>query len=307
MMDESITPRQYLGVMISSTFQDLEQHRAALMKAVEGQGLHPVAMEQDAALPDGTVIDSSLRKVHDAAAYIGVISHSYGSVPDSAEHNPERFSLTELEFREARRLGRPMLIFIMGADHDVKLGMVERDPEKMAKLEAFREEVKQATADSRVQRVYKEFNSLHEFEVAASQSVAELRRLLDAQQGSGAPAPAEPDSDSADDIPQAPELYAEPRYIGSHSFVGRAAELATLTDWAQAADARPVLLFEAIGGTGKSMLTWEWTLNHANSARADWAGTFWYSFYEKGAVMSDFSRRALAYMTGRPLKAFRKK
>jgi uncharacterized protein DUF4062 len=307
MMNEPTAPRQYLGVMISSTFRDLEQHRAALMKAIAGQSLHPVAMEQDAARPASTVIDSSLEKVRDAAAYIGVIGHSYGSIPDSAQHNPERFSLTELEFREARRLGRPMLIFIMGADHDVKLGMVERDPEKMIKLEAFREEVKRATADSRVHRVYKEFNSLHEFEVAAPQSVAELRRLLDAQQGSGAPVPAEADPDGADDIPQAPELYAEPRYIGSHSFVGRAAELAMLTDWAQAADSRPVLLFEAIGGTGKSMLTWEWTVNNANSTRMDWAGTFWYSFYEKGAVMSDFSRRALAYMTGQPLKVFRKK
>src|SRR5689334_11745194 len=189
MMDESIAPRQYLGVMISSTFQDLEQHRAALMKAVEGQGLHPVAMEQDAALPAGTVIDSSLQKVHDAAAYIGVISHSYGSIPDSMEHNPERFSLTELEFREARRLGRPMLIFIMGAGHDVKLGAVERDPEKMAKLEAFRDEAKQATADSRVQRAYKEINSLHEFEVAAAQPVARMGRLLDSRERAGAASP----------------------------------------------------------------------------------------------------------------------
>ena len=36
-------------------------------------------------------------------------------------------------------------------------------------------------------------------------------------------------------------------------------------------------------------------------------GVFWYSFYEKGAVMADFCRRALAYMTGQPLEAFRKK
>ena len=75
MGDESFVPRQYLGVMVSSTFRYLEQHRAALMKAIEGQGLHAVAMEHDAALPDGTVIDSSLQKVRDAAAYIGVISH----------------------------------------------------------------------------------------------------------------------------------------------------------------------------------------------------------------------------------------
>ena len=34
---------------------------------------------------------------------------------------------------------------------------------------------------------------------------------------------------------------------------------------------------------------------------------FWYSFYERGAVMADFCRRALAYMTGRPLEDFAKK
>ena len=55
------------------------------------------------------------------------------------------------------------------------------------------------------------------------------------------------------------------------------------------------------------MLTWEWTVNHASAAAPDWAGTFWYSFYEKGAVMADFCRRALAYMTGQPLDALRKK
>jgi hypothetical protein len=303
MNDEWSEPRQYLGVMISSTFADLKQHRAALMKAIEAQGLHAVAMEQDAALPDGTVIDSSLRKVRDAAAYIGVISHKYGQIPDPGAGNPDGYSLTELEFREARRLGRPILIFIMGEDHDVKLADVERDPAKAAKLDAFRAGAKQVTAGSSVQRVYKEFSSLGEFEVAAAQSVAELRRFLDR--------PLEPAHavrpDDTDGIPRPPDLYAEPRYIGSHAFVGRAAELEMLSTWAAPAEKHPVLLFEAIGGTGKSMLTWEWTVGHASAARTGWAGTFWYSFYEKGAVMADFCRRALAYMTGQPLKAFRKK
>jgi hypothetical protein len=103
-----------------------------------------------------------------------------------------------------------------------------------------------------------------------------------------------------------PALYAEPRYIGSHALVGRA-QLATLSAWAAPAQAHPVLLFEAIGGTGKSMLTWEWVTRHAPDARDDWAGLFWYSFYEKGAVMADFCRRALAYMTGQPLAAFGRK
>lgn len=304
---ESFAPRQYPGVLVSSTFRYLEQHRAALMRAIEAQHMHALGMEQDAALPGGTVIDSSLRKVRDAAAYIGVISHRYGEIPESAQSNPHRFSLTELEFREARRLGRPTLIFIMGPEHDVKPGAVEQDQEKIGKLNSFREEVKRATADSHVQRVYKEFNSLREFDVAAMQSVAELRRYLEEQGGVAPAVPPEPEPDEADNIPRPPALYAEPRYIGSHAFVGRVTELEKLNDWAAPADPHPVLLYEAIGGAGKSMLTWEWTANHARGARTDWAGQLWYSFYEKGAVMADFSRRALSYMTGQPLRAFRKK
>ena len=262
-------------------------------------------MEYDSALPAGTVIDSSLRKVRDAAAYIAIIGARYGAIPVSAHDNPADLSLTELEFREARDLGLPILLFIMGPEHDVKQRDVEDDLDKKRKLEAFREEAKRSSADSRVHRVYKVFNSLAEFEVAATQSVAELRRFLDDEAAPGADETA-PEAD-ADGIPAPPALYAEPRYMGSHSFVGRTAQLATLNDWAAPAEAHPVLLFEAIGGTGKSMLTWEWTTRHAPAARDDWAGVFWYSFYEKGAVMADFCRRALAYMTGRPLAVFRKK
>jgi tetratricopeptide (TPR) repeat protein len=65
-------------------------------------------------------------------------------------------------------------------------------------------------------------------------------------------------------------------------------------------------LFDAIGGSGKSMLTWEWINNHATQVRSDWAGRFWYSFYERGAIMADFCRRALAYITREPLDSFKK-
>jgi len=70
-------PRQFPGVMVSSTFADFQQHREALIGAISGQGLHPIAMEQDSALPAGTVINSSLQKVRDGAAYIGII----GAIP----------------------------------------------------------------------------------------------------------------------------------------------------------------------------------------------------------------------------------
>lgn len=95
-------------------------------------------------------------------------------------------------------------------------------------------------------------------------------------------------------IPRPPSLYAEPDYIASNKFIGRKSELEELNNWARPADPAAILLLEAIGGNGKSMLTWEWTNNHAAKVRLDWAGGFWYSFYEKGAIMADFCQRALA-------------
>lgn len=111
---------------------------------------------------------------------------------------------------------------------------------------------------------------------------------------------------SATNLPVPPAFYAEPDYIGSHKFVGRESQLQELNDWAKPADQTNLLLFEAIGGNGKSMLTWEWVTNHATKVREDWAGRFWYSFYERGAVMADFCRRALAYMTGRSMEELEK-
>lgn len=105
-------------------------------------------------------------------------------------------------------------------------------------------------------------------------------------------------------LPDPPAFYASPPYIGQIHFIGRNAQIQTLNEWAKQDDPTSVLLFEAIGGNGKSMLAWEWVTKHAEVARADWAGRFWYSFYEKGAVMRQFCQHALAYMTKQPLDAF---
>ncbi|MFT5466109.1 MAG: hypothetical protein ACI8UO_001207 [Verrucomicrobiales bacterium] len=106
--------------------------------------------------------------------------------------------------------------------------------------------------------------------------------------------------------PKPPDFHAEPHYPTSRPFIGRAGELELLSTWASASDPNPMLLFEATGGSGKSMLTWEWINRHATEARGDWAGRFWYSFYEKGAVLSSFCRHALAYMTGQSQAKIRK-
>src|SRR5271155_601492 len=124
------SPLRYHGVMVSSTFTDLEGHRAALIKALKGQGLTDVAMENDSAKPDVDVIDSSLQMVRDATAYVCLISKKYGQTPVASDRNPDNVSITELEFNEALRLQRPILLFIMGDKHPILEADVELDVAK---------------------------------------------------------------------------------------------------------------------------------------------------------------------------------
>ena len=136
MNDDNPAPRHYLGVMISSTFTDLKEHRAALIDAINGQELKHVAMETSSAkLVD--VIESSLQMVHDASAYIGVISRKYGQTPLNPKRNPREVSITELEFDEAQKANRPILLFIMGPKHPLREEDVELDPDKRKKLNEF--------------------------------------------------------------------------------------------------------------------------------------------------------------------------
>ena len=306
--DNSPAPLAYKGVMVSSTFTDLKDHRAALIKVIDSAELKAVVMENDSAKPDVDVVDSSLRMVRKSAAYVGVISHKYGQTPNCPKRNPELRSITELEFDEAQRLQRPILLFIMGTKHPVTIEDVESDPAKREKLTTFRERAKKMGPDSEVHRVYATFDNLEEFKTKAAQSVAELRRFLDEQDDTAGDGddPGDNGKPEPDPIPKPPAFYAEPSYLGSHKFIGRRDQLETLNEWALPADSHPVLLFEAIGGTGKSMLTWEWVRKHAPAVQP-WAGRFWYSFYERGAIMADFCQRALAYMTGQPLEELRKK
>ena len=309
--DSSPQPRPVDQVMVSSTFTDLKEHREAAIKAIHEHKLHANVMEHDNAKPAADVIESSLRMVRDSAAYILVIGFKYGQTPADADRNKDQLSITELEFNEAQRLGRPILLFIMGDDHPVKKGDIEKDSEKETKLNAFRQRAKKSAPGSSVNRIYATFNSLEEFKDKLGSSLNELCQLLDSQ------AKPTPVSDSSSHpssnnptIPQPPVFYAKPDYIGRHDFVGRKAQLQTLTDWAKPTDSTSILLFEAIGGNGKSMLTWEWTTKHAEAARAGhepWAGRFWYSFYEKGAIMRDFCLHALHYMTQQPMETLEKK
>ncbi|HEX8623034.1 MAG TPA: DUF4062 domain-containing protein [Allosphingosinicella sp.] len=164
-------PKSYRAIMVSSTFTDLQAHRREVIDAINRFGFYPNVMEYSGARSDADVIETSLRMVRESASYLCVIGHKYGQTPVDADRNPKGLSITELEFNEARRLDRPILLFLMGENHPVLPADVEPDPKKRKKLEAFRKQAKRFDSRAGVHRVYETFASRDEFAKQAAIAV----------------------------------------------------------------------------------------------------------------------------------------
>ena len=147
--------------MISSTAQDLPDHRRAVMDACLCSGVFPKMMEQ---LPasDKDAITVSLEMVETSDIYIGVYGNRYGWIPKGYDK-----SITELEYDHAVSCNLPILIFLMHRDHPIVASQVEKSATAQKKLNAF----KQPATDSRI-RV--EFKSVDELRGLVIQSLANL-------------------------------------------------------------------------------------------------------------------------------------
>lgn len=104
-------------------------------------------------------------------------------------------------------------------------------------------------------------------------------------------------------IPKPPALYANPPYLLTYTFIGRWQELHELDQWAASGEA--AMVYEAIGGIGKSALVWEWLESHAEQRIPGLAGRIWWSFYERGSSLRGFVRHALAYVNDADVEEYR--
>jgi tetratricopeptide (TPR) repeat protein len=277
-----------LKVMISSTSFDLPAHRKAAMDAVLRAGCFPLDMEHGTATSNSDAIRFSLDMVDQADLYVGIFAQRYGFIPDNKKENPQGWSVTEHEYRRAKKQAIPRLIYLADKDHKFSEDDFDFEPEKRAKLKALKEEL-------RAHEICAFFPAPDKLNALIVQSLFEdkMKRGHAPAAESQAPAP----------IPHPPELYTVPPYTLTNEFVGRRAELVTLDTWAASPD--PVIVVEAIGGMGKSALTWEWTLERAKPHIPGLAGRVWWSFYERGTSMHTFLRHALAYVTERDPETLR--
>jgi hypothetical protein len=117
-------------IYLSSTFTDLETARAAVTKTLRRAGHDVVEMEEYVAA-DERPLDRCLADVASCDVYVGIIAWRYGYVPPGQTN-----SITELEFREARRLKKPTLLFLLHEDAPWPRSMVDRDETSVERLRA---------------------------------------------------------------------------------------------------------------------------------------------------------------------------
>ncbi len=125
------------SIYISSTYTDLKAHREAVHHALHRLRHQVVAMEDYVAADDRPLI-LCLKDVESCDLYVGILAWRYGFIP--ADQNPDRRSITELEYRHATELGKPRLIFLVGDDAPWPPKFVDKD-EDARSIRALREEL----------------------------------------------------------------------------------------------------------------------------------------------------------------------
>jgi len=293
------TQDTHRDVFISSTTEDLKNHRKATIDAVWRASMYPRAMERDTAAPLDAV-DYSLNLVERSEIYIGIFAHRYGYVPEDKRRNPNGLSITEMEYRAAMELRIPILIFIMDEEHPIRAGDIEIDPVKLQKLNALKTELKDRhvvgffrSVEDLARQVFQALKSTALEEYLSKQENAPLRpvrivgrkAILDDENGT---------HPNVKLIPDSPQPYYAHPYILTHDFVGRESELTTLDKWVLSSE--NVMVIEAIGGVGKSALAWEWVQRKAKETQHDFGGMIWWSFYENNSELEHFIHHALVYV-----------
>jgi tetratricopeptide (TPR) repeat protein len=277
-------------VFISSASGELASYRTAAVEVCRRLGFTPVYMEEfGPQRPQPEQVCQ--QKVESCDVFVLLLAHRYGSRPPG-----KQLSYTELEYGwAARRPDMPLLAFVVDPD----LPWPPRDMDQGPDGEALKLFVDRVLASHSVKPLAGKDRFREDLIIALWQH--EVARVSAAELD---PEPDTGEKPSESPVPSPPAFYPVPSYVGSAPFTGRAAHLAELDEWARSPD--PVMVVEAIGGTGKSALTWDWVQDGACYAVDGLAGRLWWSFYDGSASMTRFLQEVLAYTTERPMREVRR-
>ncbi len=90
--------------------------------------------------------------------------------------------------------------------------------------------------------------------------------------------------------------FAHP-YPMQENFVGRQKERSLLSEWLEN-DPTPMLSLVAVGGMGKSALSWYWLTEDLLKKGKKFEGVIWWSFYDKESSFERFLENSISYASG---------
>jgi tetratricopeptide (TPR) repeat protein len=285
-------------VFLSSTGKDLAAHRKAAGDAINKLDGYKCIRMEDFGARNAMADDFCQAKVKECDVFVGILGHCYGSSPKGSEQ-----SYTEQEYDAAVATGKPRLMFLAREDFPLPPNLREPD-ERWDKQRAFRDRVN-------TEQIRDTFSSPEDLARGVVQAIGNWER----QQAAVDQRPALARAEGI--IPLPPQPYFAHPYPLQQNFTGRTAWRKMLTGWL-ASDDRPVFALVAIGGMGKSALTWAWLQRDVlglplpgqapddpeiaavcrvpEASRPE--GVLWWSFYEREAGFEGFLNRALNYAGG---------
>jgi hypothetical protein len=122
-----------MKVYLSSTFTDLKRHRAILGRALR-KARYDVVMMEEYVARDQRVEFACQGDVVECDVYVGIFAWRYGHVPN--DNNPERLSVTEMEYAAASAKPMTRLTFLLDEKARWPKARKDADPAQISGLRA---------------------------------------------------------------------------------------------------------------------------------------------------------------------------
>lgn len=110
-----------LNVFVSSTFEDLKDHRQLVNSTLRGMGIQTIDVFADRT-PESDLLQTSLLAMKSADLFLGIYASQYGTLLDGHE-----VSLIERLYEESGEIGLPRFIYVVDPREDWAIHYLHTD------------------------------------------------------------------------------------------------------------------------------------------------------------------------------------
>jgi tetratricopeptide (TPR) repeat protein len=282
-----------MKIFVGSTVKDLGDLRDELYRSLKELGHTPWFSEKDD-FPTNRHQDSMtncIRVAEECDLFVVLLDKRAGLPYTRREGSPypELFdsTISEAEYRCARKKGKPVCIFIRKrAENESAVYRQIKNKKQRESMKWYSEPAVYEFYDRLMHEKphipwRRTFDSIREITGSLNTIIGEVQAKSSVSYG----------------IPIPPQPYFAHPYPLQKNFTGRVAERNMLTEWLTKGR-HPMLALNAIGGMGKTALSWYWVQEDVIKGGLSPHGIIWWSFYDKESSFENFLKHAISYVAG---------